>query len=60
MNCTTGKLQYETPHAARLDAAAIVRRRREKNKTDLGNLRPYRCRHCHFWHLTKSPRRPHE
>ena len=60
MSCTTGKQPSEPPNAARRDAAAIVRRRRAHKKPDLGNLRPYRCRYCGLWHLTKSPRRPYE
>lgn len=60
MNCGTGKHCYPTPHEARREASAITRRRRKKGKTVIGVLRPYRCRECLMWHLTKTPRRPHE
>jgi hypothetical protein len=46
MNCTTGKISYET----RAEARSYLRR---SGLSGNGN-RPYRCSKCGFWHLGRK------
>jgi hypothetical protein len=42
----------------RLDALIVAARRLSRKNVDTDYLRPYRCRICGFWHLTKQKKKP--